>query len=103
MKNLAQFKRWVAKGKEIEFVENRFKGASAELGVRKINKVQTNAFTTITLNGKDSFLDYPKAKHMKFNDDGTIDFLSCEKMEFEHEGVTAKEGDMWLKIRPINV
>lgn len=86
IKNLSQFKKWLAKGKQIQFIENTIKPERANGQIREVDKVQTNSFTTL-IDGKDSWLDIPKATDMKFNDDGTIDVYL--KSEF------------WLKIKPI--
>lgn len=87
IKNLSQFKKWLQKGNKIQFVENTIKPEMANGQIREVNKVQTNSFTTL-VNGKDSWLDFPKAKEIKFNEDQTIDFLD-------------KQGKYWLKIKPV--
>ncbi|ASA22726.1 hypothetical protein [Paenibacillus donghaensis] len=86
IKNMSQFKKWLEKGKEIQFIENTMKPEMAGGQIREINKVQTNAITTL-VNGRDSWLDIPKAKDTKFNEDGTIDIYL--------------NGNYWLKIKPI--
>ncbi|QWU14400.1 hypothetical protein SAMN04487895_101709 [Paenibacillus sophorae] len=86
IKNMSQFKKWLEKGKQIQFIENTMKPEMAGGQVREINKVQTNAITTL-VNGNDSWLDIPKAKDTKFNEDGTIDIYL--------------NGKFWLKIKPI--
>lgn len=89
IKNLSQFKKWLETGKEIQFIENTIKPEMAGGQIRTINKVQTNAITTL-VNGKDSWLEFPKASQIAFNEDGTIDFNNF-----------SKDGSFWLKIKPI--
>jgi len=88
IKNLSQFKKWLSKGNKIQFLENTMKPEMANGQIREVNIVQTNSFTTL-VGEKDSWLEFPKAKELMFNSDGTIDFIN------KHDG------EMWLKIKPL--
>nr|WP_106780835.1 hypothetical protein [Lysinibacillus timonensis] len=85
IKNISQLKKWLGVGKRIQFLYNAHKPATAQGGIREVVKVQTNGFYT-DLNGQPMWLEYPRAKDVVFNADGTVDFLI--------------KGIVWLKIRP---
>ncbi len=65
MKTLADFKRWVQPGKKLTLIEHS-RGHKDLNMVRSVVTVQTNAFSMLGSNGKECWLDYPKAKEVTF-------------------------------------
>ncbi|QST02540.1 hypothetical protein IMZ31_24125 (plasmid) [Pontibacillus sp. ALD_SL1] len=49
--------------------------------VRTVVKVQSNSVKTEKEDQSESWLDWQKARNMRFNQDGTIDFLLGEEMK----------------------
>lgn len=99
IKNLAQLKRKLQVGSEYQLVENALK-PERNGEIRTITRVQTNSIIHEN-NGKEWFLDWQKAKNMRFNDDNTIEFLTGEKVRdkwlIDEQAKSGK--DYWLKIK----
>ncbi len=77
MRTLADFKRALTLGSKWEAYNHYYK---ASLGVREVSKVQSNsfAFKRVSDNGEsvNSWCDFPKAKDIKFREDGTVEIYS---------------------------
>jgi len=94
MKTLADFKRAIQPGTKWEGFNHYYKSS---LGVREISKVQSNsfAFKTVRDNGEvvDSWADFPKAKDIAFNEDGTVDIYGIwdgeKRLLLSYKEVTA--------------
>jgi len=86
MKNMADFKRWLKPGKEMTLIEHSYGHKDINL-CRKVITVQTNCFSMLGSNGKESWLSYPKSKQVSF--DGNImtifedDFKMVYRLENE--------------------
>lgn len=70
MKTLADFKRALKVGTKWEGFNHYYQSS---FGVRELSKVQSNSFAFKTVEGKDSWIDFPKSKDIKFKDDGTVE------------------------------
>lgn len=104
IKNLSQLKKTLDVGMQYKILENAFKPYNNGL-VREISKVQSNGVNAWDNRDHKSgtFLFWQKAKNMRFNEDGTIDFLLGEEMnDLWLIDQQAKENkDYWLKIKVI--
>lgn len=102
IKNLTQLKKSLKNGVQYTIVENAIKPQNNG-SLRTITKVQSNAVKAYVGNDTNSeiWLYWQKAKEMRFNGDGTIDFLLGSEMKDEWLiEQQAKEGkDYWLKVK----
>lgn len=74
MKTLADFKRALRVGSKWEGFNHYYQSS---LGVREVSKVQSNSFAFKIVDDKgeerNSWCDFPKAKDIKFKEDGTVE------------------------------
>jgi len=103
VKNLSQLKKSLVIGSHLQIVENAIKPYhNGE--IREIVKIQTNNVKTKKPDDSMIWLDWQKAKNMRFNKDNSIDFLVGEEMRDEWliEQQKREGKDYWLKIKIIN-
>lgn len=100
VKNLSQLKKYLEIGLQLQIVENAIKPYhNGEL--RTITKVQSNSVKTKKEDNSESWLEWQRARNMRFNADGSIDFLLGEEMRDEWliEQQSNEGKDYWLKIK----
>jgi hypothetical protein len=77
VKTLADFKRALTVGSKWEGFNHYYQSS---FGVREVSKVQSNSFAFKTINSKgeetNSWSDFPKAKDIKFKEDGTVEIYT---------------------------
>lgn len=79
MKTLADFKRAMSVGTKWEGFNHYY---NSSLGVRECSKSQTDSFAFRTEKGENSWSDYPKAKDIKFLEDGTVEIYKTWHNEY---------------------
>lgn len=82
MKNLADFKRRLKVGVELEATNTRY----GYMGIRKVSIVQNNSFALETLkNGEiiNSWCEFPKAKDFEVIDENTVNIFWGEGINRE--------------------
>lgn len=104
IKTLAQLKKTLICGSQYQIVENAFKQYNNGI-VRKVTQVQSTNIKGVSGEANtETYLYWQKAKNMRFNQDGTIDFLLGEEMSDEWliKQQVEQGKDYWLKIKVIS-